>query len=297
MSRFEDMQYFLAVVDAGSISAAAETLGVSVAAVSKRLKHLEAALGTRLLTRNTRNLALTEAGRYYQQHCRTILEEVTRVDQHLQAMQGRISGSLRINMPMTYGKLRLMPVLVRFMRQHPDIQLDLHLDDAYVDVARGDYDVVIRVGQLEDSGLIARKLEDCYLLAAASADYLAQYGVPQHPEELLAHQCLRYSNLSRRDGWLFYGAEGEEIRIHPAESCLAVNNGEALLAAARGGLGVILIPDFALQQDLNTERLQEILADFAKPSVSVYAVYPSRQFLPEKTRVLIEFLQAELQVC
>jgi len=138
MSRLESMNHFVAVVETGSITAAADRLELTVAAVSKRLKLLEADLGVRLLTRNTRQLALTEAGHYYYQHCREIQEEVSRVDQHLLAMQGTLSGSLRINMPMTYGKLRLSKWLIRFLQEYPDIHLTAHLDDAYTDAASGE---------------------------------------------------------------------------------------------------------------------------------------------------------------
>lgn len=295
MSRLAYMHNFVMVVDAGSITAAADKLELTVAAVSKRLKLLETDLGTRLLTRNTRQLALTEAGQYYYQHCCEILEEVTRVDQQLLAMQGKLSGTLRMNMPMTYGKLRLAKYLIRFLQQHPDIQLTAHLDDAYTDAASGEYDIVIRIGTLEDSRLIARKLENVYLLPVASPVYLAQHGTPLTPEALSEHDCLTYTNVSQREGWLFYDANGVETRVQVRGS-LAANNGEVLKQAAIAGMGIVCLPDFELQDELLNGALVPLLPAYTGRTVSVYAVYPSRQFLPEKTRAVIDFLIHELQV-
>ncbi|MBU0657084.1 MAG: LysR family transcriptional regulator [Gammaproteobacteria bacterium] len=295
MSRLEYMESFVAVVDAGSITAAADRLELTVAAVSKRLKMLESELGARLLTRNTRQLALTDAGHYYYQHCHEILEEVARVDQQLLAMQGKLSGVLRINMPMTYGKMRLTGLLIRFLQYHPEIHLTAHLDDAYIDAASGDYDVVIRIGRLEDSRLVARKLENAYLLPVASPGYMAAHGMPQSPEELSQHQCLHYTNVSHREGWLFHDAEGKEIRVQ-VRGQFCANNGEVLKQAAVANMGIALLPDFEVQEELLRGELVAVLPKYSASAVSVYAVYPTRQFLPEKTRALVEFLIHELQV-
>lgn len=289
MSRLDYMENFVAVVDTGSITAAADKLELTVAAVSKRLKILETHLGVRLLTRNTRQLALTEAGQYYYQHCREILEEVSRVDQHLLAMQGTLSGSLRINMPMTYGKVRLSKLLIRFLQQYPDIHLTAHLDDAYTDAASGDYDVVIRIGVLDDSRLIARRLENAQLLAVAAPAYLQRHGVPQTPLDLSKHQCLHYTNASLREGWTFHDQEGKAHNVQVSGPFCA-NNGEVLKQAAVAGLGITLLPDFELADELKKGELAHILPEYFAQTVSVYAVYPSRQFLPEKTRALVEFL-------
>lgn len=295
MSRLDYMRNLVAVVETGSITAAADKLELTIAAVSKRLKALEQELGTRLLTRNTRQLALTEAGHYYYQHCREILEEVTRVEQQLSLMQGRLCGTLRINMPMTYGKLRLTKVLLRFMQQYPDIYLHVHLDDAYIDAASGDYDVVIRIGTLNDSRLIARKLETTSLIAVASPDYLAQHGMPQTPQDLEQHHCLHYTNVSQREAWTFFDIQGEE---HKAliKGRLSVNNGEVLKQAALNGFGIVVLPDFELGDVLASGKLVKILPNYSAQTMSVYAVYPSRQFLPEKTRALVDFLIHQLQV-
>ena len=295
MSRLESMQNFVAVVDAGSITDAADKRGLTIAAVSKRLKMLETELGVRLLTRNTRQLAVTEAGQYYYQHCREILDEVGRVEQHLHAMQGKLSGALRLNMPMTYGKVRLTKLLLRFLQHHPAIQLTLHLDDALVDAASGEYDIVIRIGALDDSGLVARKLENAYLQVAASPAYLARYGTPQTPAELSQHRGLIYTNINQREGWTFFTADGKPINVQLRGQFFA-NNGEVLKQAAIAGVGIAYLPDFEMEDALLSGELVRILPDYIAPSVTVYAVYPSRQFLPEKTRAVVDFLIHELQV-
>ncbi|WP_028489810.1 LysR family transcriptional regulator [Thiothrix lacustris] len=295
MSRLEYMGNFVAIVDGGSITAAADKLELTVAAVSKRLKMLETELGVRLLTRNTRQLSLTEAGQYYYQHCREIQEEVSRVDQHLLAMQGTLSGSLRINMPMTYGKVRLSHWLIRFLQQHPDIHLTAHLDDAYTDAANGNYDVVIRIGVLEDSRLVARKLENVYLMPVASPAYLQAQGMPQTPADLAHHQCLHYTNVSHREGWTFYDEVGKAHNVQ-IRGQLCANNGEVLKQAAIAGMGVVMLPDFELIDALEKGELVRILPEYSAQTISVYAVYPSRQFLPEKTRALVDFLMQSLQV-
>jgi DNA-binding transcriptional LysR family regulator len=217
------------------------------------------------------------------------------VEQHLQAMQGKLSGALRINMPMTYGKVRLTKLLVRFLQQNPDIHLTAHLDDAYIDAASGDYDVVIRIGVLEDSRLIARKLENLYLIAVASPAYLERHGVPQTPADLPNHLCLHYTNVSHREGWRFYAADGQETNIQ-VQGPLCANNGEVLKQAAVAGLGIAMLPDFEPQDELRNGTLVPILPGYHAAAVSVYAVYPSRQFLPEKTRAVVDFLVQALQV-
>ncbi len=298
MSRLDYMRNFVEVVDSGSITAAAERFDLTVAAVSKRLKALELELGTRLLTRNTRQMALTEAGHYYYQHCRGILDEVARVDQHLQDMQSKLSGSIRINMPMTYGKLRLGRWLLSFLREHPDIHIVTQLDDAYTDAARGEYDIVIRIGSLNDSGLIARKLDNVYLLPVSSPAYLQQHGEPKHPMELAGHTCLHYTNISIRDGWGFYDKAGNEF-IPPimgqASTPLCANNGEILRDAVLAGFGIAVLPDFEVVEHIERGELIRLLPDYHLQDFAVYAVYPSRQFLPEKTRALVEYLVKNLK--
>jgi DNA-binding transcriptional LysR family regulator len=210
-------------------------------------------------------------------------------------MQGTLSGALRINMPMTYGKLRLSKWLLRFLQAYPDIHLTAHLDDAYTDAASGDYDVVIRIGVLDDSRLVARKLENVYLMPVAAPAYLHQHGTPQTPEDLAQHQCLHYTNISHREGWTLYDQAGAAHTVQ-IRGQLCANNGELLKQAAIAGLGIVLLPDFELSDALEKGKLVRILPDYSAQTVSVYAVYPSRQFLPEKTRTLVEFLIHALQI-
>lgn len=287
------IENFIVIVEQGSITAAADKLEITPAAVSKRLQSLEQSLGTRLLTRNTRQIALTEAGEYYYHHNKSLLAEMERIDEHVQGMQRVLKGNLKLNLPMTYGKKRITQLLVMFLKLHPDIAINSSLDDAIIDVNRGDYDLVIRIGELEDSELVARKLEDISLLVVASPEYLAKHGIPQLPQDLSDHNCLNYTNSEQREFWRFYDKKGQMLRIKTSGS-MSCNNGEALKVATVQGLGISLIPDFALQPELEQGQLVQLLTDYRTQQLSAYAVYPSRQYLPEKTRALIHFLIANL---
>ncbi len=293
MNNLLAIESFITVVESGSITAAAEKLSLTPAAVSKRLQLLERYLGTRLLTRNTRQMALTAAGDYYFHHNRSLLSEMERIDKHVQDMQGVLKGNLDINLPMTYGKNRLAPLLAQFLLQHPDIHLDTCLDDSMIDVSRGNYDLVVRIGELEDSALIARKLEDISLYLLAAPAYLDRHGYPQTPDDLARHNCLQYTNTDQRDGWRFYHRDGAQHRVRTRGS-LSSNNGEALKVAVLEGLGIALLPDFTLEGEIAAGTLVRLLPDFNAYPVSAYAVYPSRRYLPEKTRALINFLVASL---
>ena len=289
MNNLQAIESFIAVVESGSITAAAEQLSLTPAAISKRLQMLERHLGTRLLTRNTRQMALTEAGDYYFNHNRTLLSEMERIDKHVQDMQRVLKGNLDLNLPMTYGKNRLAPLLARFLLKHPDIQLDTRLDDSMIDVSRGNYDLVVRIGELEDSALVARKLEDISLHLVAAPAYLEQHGRPVIPEDLALHNCLQYTNTDQRDGWRLYDRAGIQYRVRTHGS-LSSNNGEALKMAVIEGLGIALLPDFTLEGEIERGTLVELLPEFNVHPISAYAVYPSRRYLPEKTRALINFL-------
>ena len=293
MNPLTTIENFITIVEQGSITAAADKLEITPAAVSKRLQLLEQNLGTRLLTRNTRQIALTEAGEYYYHHNKSLLAEMERIDEHVQGMQRVLKGNLKLNLPMTYGKKRLTHLLVDFLKLHPDITINSSLDDAIIDVNRGEYDLVIRIGDLEDSDLVARKLEDISLLVVASPDYLAKHGTPQHPDDLKDHNCLNYTNSEQREFWRFYNPQGEIIRIKTRGS-LSCNNGEALKIASLQGLGISMMPDFALQPELEQGTLVRLLTAYQTQRISAYAVYPSRQYLPEKTRALIHFLITNL---
>lgn len=293
MNTLQMIDNFILVVEQGSITAAANHQCITSAAVSKRLKLLEQHLGTRLLTRNTRHISLTEAGEYYYHHNKNLLAEMQRVDKHVQDMQQVLKGPLKINTPMTYGKNRLTPMLVTFLELHPDIQLYSQLDDSFIDANNGEYDLIIRIGTLEDSELVARKLENISMRLVASPGYLQRHGTPTLPQHLQQHNCLHYTNMDQRSYWSFYDGTGKLERVK-TQSSFSCNNGESLLIAAREGLGIALLPDFSFQSEIEDGLLIPLLPSCTFQDISAYAVYPSKRYLPEKTRTLINFLIEKL---
>lgn len=293
MNPLSHIENFITIIENGSISSAAEKQDITPAAASKRLQQLEKNLGIRLLNRNTRQIAITEAGEYYYRHQKQLLAEIERIDEHVQGMQKQLKGNLNISMPMTYGKMRLTSLLVEFLRHHPDIQISCKFDDAYVDVNSGEFDLVVRIGNLQDSELVARKLEDVRLVIVASPDYLKQHGHPTHPNQLSQHNCLHYSNMDQREYWFFTDSSGHSLRVKTRGN-FASNNGETLKTAASGGLGIVGVPDFAMGDELERGELIELFPNFGTIPISAYAVYPSRRYLPEKTRSLIDFLRNKL---
>lgn len=293
MNPLVHIENFITIIECGSISSAAEKQDITPAAASKRLQQLEKNLGIRLLNRNTRQISVTEAGEYYYRHQKQLLAEIERIDAHVQGMQKQLKGNLNINMPMTYGKMRLTSLLVEFLHQHPDIRVSCQFDDAFVDVNSGEYDMVVRIGNLQDSELVARKLEDVRLVIVASPTYLKQQGHPTHPNQLSDHNCLHYTNMEQREYWFFTDPSGNSLRIKTRGNFTS-NNGETLKTAATGGLGIVGVPDFAIEDELEQGKLIELFPEFGTIPISAYAVYPSRRYLPEKTRSLIDFLRHKL---
>lgn len=293
MSSVQQIQNFICIVDKQGISAAAIEQSISPAAASKRLQALEDQLGVRLLTRNTRSVALTEAGHYYYSHQQRIMHEMTRIDDYVKAMRGTIKGQLKINLPMSYGKYRINPMIVSFLKKHPEIEIHCDYDDAFVDVNSGDYDIVIRVGELVDSDVVARKLEPMKAIIVVSPLYLKQHDLPCQPKDLSQHNCLLYSNLKYRDIWSFEDKNNQQLAVK-VKGNFSSNNGESLLQAAVEGLGISIVPQFLLRGELENGQLISLLDDYHLSCRNAYALFPSRQYLPEKIRVFIDYLVKQM---
>lgn len=294
MNTLQQIQNFICIVDNQGISAAAQQQSITAAAASKRLQALEDYLGVRLLTRNTRSVAVTEAGHYYYSHQKRTLHELSRVDDYVKAMRGTVKGQLKINLPMSYGKYRLNPFLIRFLKEHPEVEIHCDYDDQLVDVNNGDYDVVIRVGSsMPDSDVVARKLETMTTILAISKDYQTENGMPNHPLDLKNHNCLLYSNMKNREMWTFKDANQKDIHVK-VHGNFSSNNGESLTRAIKEGLGVGLIPQFLLNNEIEIEEVIPILTEYSLPEITAYAIFPSKQFLPEKIRVFIDFLVSNM---
>lgn len=292
MSHFDDLFWLVEVVEAGTLSAAAEKHNVTSAAVSKRLRLLEERLGVKLLVRTTRHLRTTEAGALYYQRGKALLEEFNELEENIASTSERLCGSIRINAPLSFGMHALMEPIHAFMQLYPQLHITLHLDDRFIDILNSDYDLVIRVGNLEDSSLVAQRIANLRLVCCAAPSYLAKYGTPHTPQELLKHNCLVYQHSMPMHIWEFQ-KEGIESSV-PVHGNLVANNGDILNQAAILGQGLVYHPEFIAHNALANGELVEVLKDYTSIYVSAYAMYPTRHFLPVKIRRLIEFLQQQL---
>ncbi|HEV7370068.1 LysR family transcriptional regulator [Arenibaculum sp.] len=296
MDRLGAMELFVRIVDGGSFSAAAEQLGMSRALASRVILRLEERLGTRLLNRTTRRLSPTAAGAAYYRRAQRILNDVAEADEEAAALHERLRGTLRIAAPMTFGVLHVVPVLADFLDRHPDVSAELALNDRQVDLVEEGFDVAVRVGRLGDSALVARRLATCRVLACAAPSYLEARGTPAHPADLARHSCLGYAYDSLRGTWSFEpaGGEGGTATVQVAAR-LSANNGDALMAAVRAGLGIAVQPDFIAAEDLRAGRAVEILADWRLPDLPVHAIYPPTRSLSAKVRSFVDFLVERLR--
>ncbi len=288
MDRLQSMEVFVKVAQAGSFSAAASQLGMSKSTVSKHIVALEERLGVLLINRTTRRLSLTEVGEAYCDCCLKIVQEIEEAELSTIGLNAEPRGTLKISAPMSFGILYLSPLIPQFVNLWPKIDFDLNLNDRRVDILDEGYDLAIRIGPLEDSSLIARKLSESQMMAVASPGYLKRHGTPQHPEELVDHVCLTYAYGRMRDSWRFKGPDGPvQVRV---ESGFHVNNGDAMEVVARGGVGIALLPAFIVHQSIKSGELVRILQDFDLGCDPVSAVYPHNRHVSAKVRTFVEFL-------
>lgn len=292
MDRLASMAVFAKVAELGSFSAAAGALGLSKSAVSKHVTALEERLGVRLVNRTTRRLALTEVGLSYRETCARIVQEVEEAELEAGRHGSEPRGRLRVTAPMTFGILHLAPLLPEFLARHPRLEIDLALDDRVVDLLEEGIDVALRIGTLRDSSLIARRLATARSLCAASPAYLAQAGTPGHPADLAAHNALRYTYRRGPEAWeLERDGERHVVRLR---GNLAANNGDALRAAALAGLGVVVLPDFIIADDVAAGRLVPLLTDWRTPEFPIQAVWPPQRHPAPKLRAFVDFLADQL---
>ncbi len=288
MDRLQAIEAFLAVADAGSFSAAARTLGTTKSTVSKRVRLLEERLGVRLLNRTTRKLALTGLGEVYRDDCRRLLDHLADTEAMLRAHARNPRGRLRVSAPTSFGVLHLGPFVARFQERYPEVAIDLALDDRFVDLVGDGYDLAIRIGRLEDSSLVARRLGTFASCCVAGPAYLERHGVPAHPRELAGHNCLRYLYRRRPEEWRFArGGETVTVRIRGS---LAANNGDLLREAACAGLGIARMPSFMVERELARGRLRRLLADWGGEEVGIFAVYPAHRQTGPALRAFVDAL-------
>jgi DNA-binding transcriptional LysR family regulator len=291
MQNLTDIAIFVKVVELSSFTAAAEALESSQPVVSKAVTRLEEKLGARLLNRTTRRLSLTEAGSELYRRSVRALQEIENAEIEVARFQTEPRGTLRVAAPMSFSILHLGPVIQTFLDRFPGVTVELNMDDRQVDLIEEGYDVAIRIGQLQDSNLVARKITPCRQVMCASSAYLAKRGTPERPEDLLEHNCIVYSFLLTPREWRLVGADGETHAV-PVNGTLHSNNGLVNRAAAIAGTGIVLLPTFYIGDEVRSGVLKPVLCNFRPTELAVYAVYPERRNLTPKVRAFVDFLAA-----
>jgi DNA-binding transcriptional LysR family regulator len=289
MSQLEDMQTFVRIVEAGSITKAADQLDTVKSAISKRLSELEKRLGVTLLTRTTRTQALTETGRTYYQQCVRIIDQVTEVESGLRQENCALTGRIKIAGPLSFGLAHLAPALRRFTEINPEVEFEIDFNDRRVDLVEAGFDLAVRIGSLTDSSLMARQLTKGKTMLCASPGYLASHGRPLTARDLeTGHVRLKYTLSPEK--WLLLDESGNKVSPKIA-SVLSANNGDFLLEEAINGRGLVFSPDFLCYKAIRLGLLVPILADqLVDNDIGVYAVYPQTRHLPNRVRSLIDYL-------
>ena len=283
---------FASVVEHRSFSGAADAIGVSKATVSKAVTRLETHLGQSLFHRTSRRLSLTENGKALAEHAARILAEANAAEEAAHAAATAPTGLVRVAAPMSLGLIAIAPVIADFLALHPGITIDLHLSDARVDIVAEGFDIALRIASLPDSSLRARKLADIRINLVAAPEYLARHGRPTHPGQLGEHRCFAYTNITAP--WRFVGPDGTEVSVR-LQGPLATNSGEAMLPALRRGLGIAMLPDFIVGDDLATGRLETILEDWTRYGGALHLMTPPGTLRPARVEVLIAYLSEHLK--
>ncbi len=285
---FSAIPIFVAVVEQQGFSNAAKVLGISKSAVSKRINLLEQHLGVKLLQRTTRKISLTEAGKHYFEHAQLAHKAAKDAEDAVTQLQGEPQGRLRINAPMSFGRLHLAPLIPKFLARYPKISMDLVMDDKQVDLVGGGFEVAIRAGVLPDSNLIARKLAPLNSIICASPEYVKKQSPPSTPEQLKSHNCLLYSYSNRLNSWTF--THKNKSHIIEVSGNYQVNNSEALREAVLQGMGIARLPTFVAGPDIEAGKLVQLLPEYKMPTITIYALFLERQYMPAKVRVFLDFV-------
>lgn len=289
MNQFEDMQAFVRVVEAGSITKAAEQMNTVKSAISRRLSVLEKRLGVSLLTRTTRSQTLTESGSAYYQQCLRIIEDVAEVESGIRNQHCALAGRIKVAAPLSFGLTHLAPALTQFNNIHSQVHFDVDFNDRRVDLIEEGFDLAIRISKLADSSLIARKLTNISGILSASPDYLEKHGIPQKIEDLNhGHVKLGYSLGGEQ--WLFKSDSGKEISVK-VPAVTTANNGDYLCQQAIAGKGLLLTPDFICYEAIKKGQLLPLLQDYiVQDRMNAYAIYPQTRHLSQRVRRLVDFL-------
>lgn len=298
MDKFDSINAFVRVVDAGGFAAAARQMGMTRSAVNKLVQNLEVDLGAQLLRRSTRKVSVTETGLVFYERCVQVLADLEEAEQEVSQLQAEPRGTLKINAPMSFGTLHLAPALAEFMARYPQLKVQLMLNDRFVDPLEEGFDITIRIAEVSPTAsLRVHPLLPAPRILCAAPAYLDRQGSPTHPSDLKHHSCLHYDYLATGGVWRLTGPDGDHtVRV---EGVLCSNNAEVLKVAALQGLGIALLPTFIAQTELAQGRLQILMPDYRPPEIAVCMIYPPSRHLSIKIRLFREFLQEYLsqQVC
>ncbi|AMM23652.1 LysR family transcriptional regulator [Variovorax sp. PAMC 28711] len=293
MDRLLAMEMFVRVVETGSFSKAALEFNTTQPTVTKQVAATEARLKVRLLNRNTRGVSLTEPGALYYEKCKTVVRDAQEAENIVQLKHGQAQGLLRIGTSVAFGRRVIVPLALEYMRRHPQVQLDLSFEDRYVDLIAQGIDVAIRMGRLADSSLGARFLGMNPWVIVASPAYLKKHGVPKRAHDLSGHAALIYSSVVGDEVWRMHTPKGEAVNV-AVSGRFRSNNLSAVLAAARDGMGVALMPRYVASDSLLLGKVRELLPDHALAEQEIHAVFPSPKLVPGKVSALIAFMQGRL---
>jgi DNA-binding transcriptional LysR family regulator len=291
MDRFESMSILLTVVKAGSLSAASRHLGVPLATVSRKISDLEAHLKTRLITRSSRQISLTDAGRSYVSACKRILEELGEAEREASGEYSDPKGELTMTAPIVFGRLHVLPILMAFLKAYPDIDVRMVLADRAVNVLEEHIDLAVRIGELPDSNLVARRVGLIRRVICASPAYLAERGVPKTPDDLRLHDCITFEGMASPELWTFTG-KWDPVRVH---SRLIVNTAEAAIDAAIAGIGITRVLSYQVANALRGGALILALEEFEEPPWPINLVHTGHRLLPLKLRALVDFAAPRLK--
>lgn len=289
MSQIEEIRAFVMVVETGSLTQAAERLGIAVSAVSRRLKDLELRLGAPLIQRTTRRMYLNEVGQGFYDRCKAVLDELEAAQQEVLNSGGALNGVLRISTPLSFGVAHMSTAIAQFMHAHPEIRIEMDLSDKRVDLVAEGFDLAIRIGVLSDSSLIAKKISWVKKIPCAAPDFLERYPKITKPEDLMDAPALIYSNDKSPADWGYTAPDGKSgvMRVSPK---LTASNGDVLREAAIAGLGITCLPSFLHYDAINNGLLRPVLSDYDWTAFDVFAVYPKTTILPKRTRAFVDFM-------
>ncbi|GIU18747.1 MULTISPECIES: LysR substrate-binding domain-containing protein [unclassified Shewanella] len=289
MFNWEGVSEFVAVAEAESFTKASQRLGISTAQVSRQISALETRLASKLFHRTTRKVSVTEVGRIYYQHCRQVLDGLEEAERAITNLQTSPRGLLKITAPVTYGEMTIAPLINDFASLYPELEVKLNLTNQKLDLVDEGYDLAIRLGHLEDSSMMAKKLSSRTQYVCASPSYISTYGIPHSLSELDQHNCL----IGTMDYWRFQeNGKARNVRVKGSLSC---NSGHALVDAAIKGIGIVQLPDYYVQPYIEAGELTALLEQNRQPEEGIWALYPQNRHLSPKVRMLLDHLTAGLK--